>query len=72
MILIILKGLKGYIPSPYPTYETLNEVDSTDDIAIIGTGLSSLDVIRYVVKHHLICRLLLQADTESFQVCVEI
>lgn len=47
-----LKGLKGYIPSPYPTYETLNEVDSTDDIAIIGTGLSSLDVIRYVVKHH--------------------
>ena len=47
-----LKGLKGFIKSPYPTYETLNTVEDTDDIAVIGTGLSSLDVIRYVVKHH--------------------
>jgi uncharacterized NAD(P)/FAD-binding protein YdhS len=47
-----LKGTKGYIQSPYPTYNTLDEVDDTDSIAVIGTGLASLDVIRYVTEHH--------------------
>ncbi|MCY1038766.1 FAD/NAD(P)-binding protein [Staphylococcus nepalensis] len=47
-----LKGTPGYIQTPYPTYDTLNEVDSTDRIAIIGTGLASLDVIRFVTAHH--------------------
>lgn len=47
-----LKGTPGYIKTPYPTYDTLNEVDSTDRIAIIGTGLASLDVIRFVTAHH--------------------
>lgn len=47
-----LKGLKGYIPTPYPTYNTLDDVDSSDDIAVIGTGLASLDVVRYVAAHH--------------------
>lgn len=47
-----LKGTKGYIQTPYPTYNTLDEVDDTDRIAIVGTGLASLDVIRYVTAHH--------------------
>ena len=47
-----LKGKPGYIPTPYPTYNTLDDVKSTDDIAIIGTGLASLDVVRYVAAHH--------------------
>lgn len=47
-----LKGTEGYIPTPYPTYNTLDEVEDTDRIAIIGTGLASLDVIRYVTTHH--------------------
>src|SRR5699024_6380847 len=38
--------------TPYPTYNTLDDVEDTDRIAIIGTGLASLDVIRYVIAHH--------------------
>ncbi|NWK85443.1 FAD/NAD(P)-binding protein [Staphylococcus sp. GSSP0090] len=47
-----LKGIKGYIQTPYPTYNTLDDVKETDRISIIGTGLASLDVIRYVTAHH--------------------
>ncbi|MDH5059404.1 FAD/NAD(P)-binding protein, partial [Enterococcus faecalis] len=47
-----LKGTKGYIQTPYPTYNTLDHVTATDRISIIGTGLASLDVIRYVTAHH--------------------
>lgn len=47
-----LKGKKGYIQTPYPTYHTLDEVKKTDNIAIVGTGLASLDVVRYVTSHH--------------------
>ncbi|MFV5910464.1 FAD/NAD(P)-binding protein [Staphylococcus arlettae] len=47
-----LKGTSGYIQTPYPTYNTLDEVKDTDNIAVIGTGLASLDVIRYVAEHH--------------------
>lgn len=47
-----MKGKKGYIATPYPTYNTLDEVNELDDIAIIGTGLASLDVVRYVAAHH--------------------
>ncbi|MCG7338393.1 FAD/NAD(P)-binding protein [Staphylococcus sp. ACRSN] len=47
-----LKGTPGYIHTPYPTYNTLNNVKDTDQIAIMGTGLASLDVIRYVTDHH--------------------
>lgn len=47
-----LKGTRGYIQTPYPTYNTLDEVNDRDRIAIIGTGLASLDVIRYVSKRH--------------------
>lgn len=47
-----LKGIRGYIRTPYPTYNTLDDVQDFEDIAIIGTGLASLDVIRYVTAHH--------------------
>ncbi|MCU5746840.1 FAD/NAD(P)-binding protein [Staphylococcus sp. SQ8-PEA] len=47
-----LKGTQGYIQTPYPTYSTLDDVNDKDRIAIIGTGLASLDVIRYVAAHH--------------------
>ena len=47
-----LKGKKGYIQTPYPTYNTLDHVDDSDRIAIIGTGLASLDAVRYVAAHH--------------------
>nr|WP_263312942.1 FAD/NAD(P)-binding protein [Mammaliicoccus sp. Marseille-Q6498] len=47
-----LKGLNGYIESPYPTTSALNGVKENDDIAILGTGLSSVDVIRYVMENH--------------------
>ncbi|QDR63790.1 FAD/NAD(P)-binding protein [Mammaliicoccus sciuri] len=47
-----LSGLKGYIESPYPTIKALRDVKENDDIAIIGTGLSSIDVIRFVMENH--------------------
>ncbi|AXZ23127.1 FAD/NAD(P)-binding protein [Staphylococcus warneri] len=47
-----LKGIKGFKPTPYPTYNSLDDVNEDDRIAILGTGLASLDVIRYVTAHH--------------------
>lgn len=47
-----LKGTKGYIQTPYPTYHTLDNVKDSDRIVIIGTGLASLDAVRYVAAHH--------------------
>ncbi|MGV3043028.1 FAD/NAD(P)-binding protein [Staphylococcus rostri] len=47
-----LKGTLGFIDSPYPANHTLDQVQENDDIAVIGTGLASLDVIRYVLNHH--------------------
>ncbi|ARJ50057.1 FAD/NAD(P)-binding protein [Staphylococcus lutrae] len=47
-----LKGQKGYIHSPYPANQTLSEVNGNDTIAILGTGLASLDVVRYALAHH--------------------
>ena len=47
-----LKGKSGYIQTPYPTYNTLDEVKDLDRIAIIGTGLASLDAVRYVTAYH--------------------
>ncbi|MGT9231351.1 hypothetical protein ACVV5W_14220, partial [Enterococcus faecalis] len=47
-----LKGIDGFKPTPYPTYHSLDDVSENDSIAIIGTGLASLDVIRYVSAHH--------------------
>ncbi|PTJ87171.1 pyridine nucleotide-disulfide oxidoreductase [Staphylococcus hyicus] len=47
-----LKGKNHYIHSPYPANRTLDNVKETDQIAIIGSGLASLDVIRYAVNHH--------------------
>ena len=49
---VSFKRYKGYIQTPYPTYNTLDDVQESDDIAIIGTGLASLDVVRYVAFHH--------------------
>ena len=36
-----LKGTKGYIQTPYPTYHTLDNVKDSDRIVIIGTGLAA-------------------------------
>ncbi|MGO2548073.1 MULTISPECIES: FAD/NAD(P)-binding protein [Mammaliicoccus] len=47
-----LSGIEGYIESPYPTTQALRNVKEKDDIAILGTGLSSIDVIRYVMENH--------------------
>ncbi|UXR68896.1 FAD/NAD(P)-binding protein [Staphylococcus sp. IVB6246] len=47
-----LKGLPRYIHEPYPANHTLDEVSEHDKVAVIGTGLASLDVIRYVLNHH--------------------
>ncbi|UXR79092.1 FAD/NAD(P)-binding protein [Staphylococcus sp. IVB6227] len=47
-----LKGSPKYIHEPYPANRALDDVSERDKIAVIGTGLASLDVIRYVLKHH--------------------
>ena len=47
-----LKGTPKYIQSPYPANRTLDYVNEEDKIAIIGSGLASLDVIRYAISHH--------------------
>lgn len=47
-----LNGNKGYISEPYPTIKALENVREKDDVVIIGTGLSAVDVIRYVMDNH--------------------
>ena len=43
-----LKGEEKYIYDPYPIEENLNDLDG--EIGIIGSGLSAIDCIRYLLK----------------------
>ena len=43
-----LKGCEGYIYDPYPLVEGLSDVDD-DRIGIVGSGLSAIDCIRYLL-----------------------
>ncbi len=47
-----LKGKKGYIATPYPTYNTLDEVNQLDDVQLLVRALPFADVVRYVAAHH--------------------
>lgn len=41
-----LAGVPGYIGDPYPTNTTLNAIGGDDDVAVVGTGLTAVDVVR--------------------------
>ncbi len=42
-----LEGMEGYIQDPYPAEEVLDDLQG--DVGIIGSGLSSIDCIRYLL-----------------------
>ncbi|MEY8370015.1 FAD/NAD(P)-binding protein [Aerococcaceae bacterium 50-4] len=46
-----LLGHDGYIHDPYPVSDKLDKVDPSQKIAIIGSGLTGLDVMRYLQYH---------------------
>lgn len=47
-----LKGKPNYMHSPYPANHTLDSIDDDQEIAVIGTGLASLDVVRFALSNH--------------------
>lgn len=46
-----LLGHQGYIHDPYPVSEHLAKLDPNKKIGIIGSGLTGLDVMRYLQYH---------------------
>lgn len=47
-----LEGTPQYINSPVPIDETLAHLQPDQSIGIIGTGLTALDVVKYLLKQH--------------------
>ncbi|QCT75247.1 FAD/NAD(P)-binding protein [Macrococcoides canis] len=44
-----LEGTPGYYKWPYPLHNI--EIEPNKDYAVIGTGLSSVDIVRYFIAH---------------------
>jgi uncharacterized NAD(P)/FAD-binding protein YdhS len=40
-----LTGTKGFIKDPYPTDQALSHIDPAADVAVIGSGLTGVDVV---------------------------
>ncbi|POX56985.1 hypothetical protein C3489_01650 [Streptomyces sp. Ru71] len=40
-----LKGTPGFVADPYPLAETLQTVEDDDHVAVIGSGLTSVDIV---------------------------
>lgn len=47
-----LNGTPGYINHPYPIQDVLNQLDPTARVGVIGSGLTSMDVIKYLLKEY--------------------
>ncbi|MGX7363801.1 FAD/NAD(P)-binding protein [Aerococcus suis] len=47
-----LLGNKGYIHNPYPVLDKLTDLDQSKKVGIIGSGLSSIDVMRFLQLHY--------------------
>lgn len=46
-----LRGIKNYIPKPYPLSQNYEAIKDDDRLAILGTSASSTDVFRYLTKN---------------------
>lgn len=40
-----LRGTPGFVADPFPVEHTLAAVDAADDVTIVGTGLTAIDVV---------------------------
>jgi len=49
-----LEGSGNYIQNPYPFKQKLAEVDIYKHVGIVGSGLTTIDLINYFVKHNLL------------------
>lgn len=47
-----LSGTPGYINPPYPIQTVLNSLNPKSRIGVIGSGLTSMDVIKYLLKEY--------------------
>lgn len=43
-----LRGHSNFVYNPYPLYEKLGTIPKTSSVGIIGTGLTALDLLRYL------------------------
>jgi uncharacterized NAD(P)/FAD-binding protein YdhS len=47
-----LQGVKNYVHNPYPMNEKLANIDSEENIGIIGSGATGIDLMRYLFLNH--------------------
>lgn len=47
-----LLGESGYIHDPYPIHEKLGQLPAGKQIGIIGSGLTGIDIMRYLQAHY--------------------
>lgn len=47
-----LIGKENYVHKPYPADEKLSQLENKQKIAILGTGASSIDMMRYILSHY--------------------
>uniref|UniRef100_A0AAU2VDG1 FAD/NAD(P)-binding protein n=1 Tax=Streptomyces sp. NBC_00003 TaxID=2903608 RepID=A0AAU2VDG1_9ACTN len=43
-----LDGADGYIPDPYPAVERLHTIGTDEHVAVLGSGLTAVDTVRYL------------------------
>lgn len=46
-----LEGREGYIADPYPLDQMLTNMKSKERLAVIGTGLAAVDVLKWLISH---------------------
>ncbi|MDE1549708.1 FAD/NAD(P)-binding protein [Jeotgalibaca caeni] len=47
-----LDGTKNYVQNPYPASKNLNQFSNEQRIGVIGTGTTSVDMMRYFTQHY--------------------
>lgn len=45
-----LTGAPGFVPDPYPVSRNLRDIDERHHVAVIGTGLTAVDIILYLAE----------------------
>jgi len=46
-----LTSVPGFVADPYPASRELRDIDERDDVAVIGSGLTAVDVVLYLAAY---------------------
>ncbi|MGP6146757.1 FAD/NAD(P)-binding protein [Jeotgalibaca sp. A122] len=61
-----LKGHPSFIYNPYPTYEKLEAIPNGSRVGIVGTGLTGIDMMRYLLRKREGIKIYFFSDTGTF------